>query len=164
MPFVSTEVVVSRYSDRLWRLEKEIVYKGKYQTWIVPVGFLTDFASVPAMVQWLIPSTGTYTQAAILHDYFCAVGIRNGEISARDTDGVFRRVMRELETPPLRRWLIWTGVRWGAAINPIRRPEWHKDFWPVLGMSILSFPIVAPASILAGIGIVIDSLVSKVWR
>ncbi len=139
----------------MWEVAKPIHYSGKDEDWVVPVGFLTDFASVPAIVVWLIPKYGKYTLAAILHDWFCAVGILQGAISARDADGVFRRVMREAEVPFTRRWLMWCGVRWGALFNKVRRPGWYKDAPLVLLITFLAGPLIIPAGVLAAITLVI---------
>lgn len=159
MPFATRDVTVRSHSAKLWELTQPLGYRGKDDNWIVPAGFMTDFASVPAVVTWLIPTFGQYTLAAILHDWFCSVEVRTGGISARDADGVFRRIMRELGVPPVRRWLIWTGVRWGALFNPIRRPGWRYDAFPVLAISLLTAPIVVPAGILATVALLVYSFI-----
>lgn len=92
-----------------------------------PAGFVTDFASVPRPVQWLVPVSGRWTLVAVLHDRCCMVGIVTGAISARDTDGLVRRVMRERGVPLVRRWLMWAGVRCGVLVNPVRRAGWWRD-------------------------------------
>jgi hypothetical protein len=35
---------------------------------IVPAGFITDFASVPRVLWWLLPPWGNYGKAAVVHD------------------------------------------------------------------------------------------------
>jgi hypothetical protein len=185
--FKSNVLRVRSCGDRLWELEEEIVYQGKDELFTIPVGFKTDFASVPAAVQWLIPSYGKYTLAAIVHDQFCdqlnyyysqvrthILSIEQGLVpndesapvapspTARETDAIFRRIMRELGVPPLRRRLIWTGVRWGALKNPARREGWWRDAPAVLGFSLLSAPVVVPATIFAGVGLFIDKAAEKI--
>ncbi|WP_245379712.1 DUF1353 domain-containing protein [Kibdelosporangium banguiense] len=132
-----------------FRLLAPNVYFGRSDRWIIPEGFVTDFATIPAVVSWAIPKLGAYTEAAIVHDYFCSVGIGTGEISARDADAVFRRIMRERGVDLVTRWLMWVGVRWGAAFNSIRRPEWWKDIPAVLALTVLAAPVVVPVSLLA---------------
>lgn len=97
---------------------------------------MTDFATVPNWLQSLVQSTGTWTLAAVVHDAFC-VGLADGDcpVSSRDADGIFRRVMREEGVGTVRRWLMWTAVRWAALFNPHRRPGWGKDSPVVLGIS-----------------------------
>jgi hypothetical protein len=110
VPFISGQPLVRQSGDRDWVVEEEIVYRGRTQTFVVEVGFRTDFASVPRIFTWLIPTYGRYTRPAILHDKLCKLA-RNGDLSRVDADGLFRRSMRELGVAFLRRWLLWAGVR-----------------------------------------------------
>lgn len=43
-------------------------------------------------------------EAAIVHDLLWREYARTGRISYHDADGMFRRAMRELDVPFLRRW------------------------------------------------------------
>lgn len=160
---------------------EEIVYEGKDGIHTVPAGFVTDFASVPAMVQWLIPSYGKYALAAIVHDWYCIQLANRYKIeqlnmqgvstswqpddicamSSRDVDGMFRRMMRELEVPFLRRWVMWTGVRWGALFGKARRRGIARDLPMMILWSILAAPIVVPVTLLAGIALMIDKIFEK---
>jgi hypothetical protein len=144
LPFVSDELVVRRLDAEHWELVAPVAYRGNTDLWIVPEGFTTDFASVPPIAVWLIPRTGDYTLAAVLHDWLCGPGIRTGLISPVDCDGVFRRVLRELGVPVLRRWLMWAGVRWSAVTQPHRRSGWWSTAPAVLGLSVAALPILLP--------------------
>jgi hypothetical protein len=110
MPFISGQALVRQAGDRDWIVEEEIVYRGRRESFVVDVGFHTDFASVPRIFTWLLPTYGRYTRPAILHDKLCKLA-RRGEISRVDADGLFRRSMRELGVAFLSRWLLWAGVR-----------------------------------------------------
>ncbi len=91
-----------------WLLLHALHYQGKVDSFVVPAGFRTDFASVPHALTWLVPRTGKHNRAAVLHDYLT----RNPQLVTRkDADGIFRRVLRELGVPPFRRWLMYYGVR-----------------------------------------------------
>jgi hypothetical protein len=147
VPFVSPPLTVRRATDQLWEVVEPQVYRGARDTFVVPAGFRTDFASVPRVLVWLFPRFGRYTLAAVLHDWLVTVGISSGAVSSRDADGLFRRVLREEAVPPVRRWLMWTGVRWGALINPRRRAGWWRDAPRVLVLSVLAAPIVVPPSL-----------------
>jgi hypothetical protein len=146
VPFDSPSITVRRATDQLWEVVEPLVYRGQQDTFVVPAGFRTDFASVPRIVVWLIPRFGRYTLAAVLHDWLVGTGIDSGAVSARDADGLFRRVLRELGVPPVRRWLMWTGVRWGALVDG-RRAGWWRDAPRVLAVSVLFVPIVAPPAL-----------------
>ncbi len=110
MPFVSGQPLVRQAGDRDWVVEEEIVYRGRTESFTVDVGFHTDFASVPRIFTWLLPTYGRYTRPAILHDKLCQLA-RRGEISRVDADGLFRRSMHELGVAFLWRWLLWAAVR-----------------------------------------------------
>ena len=162
---LSTPFAVKRHSDTEWRLIAPLVYKGKRDTFTIPAGYVTDFASVPRMLQWFAPSTGKYTLAAVLHDYLCdalddtgvasiPVAARPGwntHTTSRDVDGLFRRVMREQKVPAVLRWFMWAGVRWGALFNRRRRPGIVRDMPLVLLLSLVALPLIAPAAVCIGV-------------
>lgn len=144
MPFESEHVTVRRRDDSTWTVVDPLVYRGKRQTFVVPAGSVTDFATVPRVVVWLIPRFGRYTLPAILHDWLVTEGLEQRLLTSRDADGIFRRSMRELGVPVVRRWLMWTGVRWGALANPRRRRGWLISAPGVLAVSVLAAPVVVP--------------------
>jgi hypothetical protein len=147
VPFDSAPLTVRRVSDQLWEVVEPLVYRGRRDTFLVPAGFRTDFASVPRVVVWLFPRFGRYTLAAVLHDWLITEGLRAGVVSSRDADGLFRRVMTEQQVPPVRRWLMWAGVRWGALVDPLRRPGWARDAPRVLALSVLASPLIVPPAL-----------------
>ena len=162
MPFVPGTLTVRRVDADRWALVGDLVYLGNRDRFVVPAGFTTDFATVPRPVTWLVPRFGAYTLAAILHDWLCTEGIRSGAVTARDADGIFRRVMREAGVPVLRRWLMWTGVRWGALVDPARRPGWLISAPGVLAISALAAPLVLPPAVLIVPGLVVFALAERV--
>ncbi len=161
MPFL-TRPHVEQLASGHWSLTQPLVYAGRRDEWVVPVGFESDFASVPVPVRWLVPADGPWTAAAIVHDWFCEVGIAAGEISGRDADGVFRRMCRELGTPIGRRWLMWAGVRWGALADPVRRVGIGRDLPGVLLISVAAAPLVLPVSAVVAVGLVVDTILDRV--
>lgn len=110
MPFVSADVVVRQIDNTTWELREELVYQGRTDTFVLPVGFRTDFASVPRQLVWLLPRYGAYTKAAILHDHLWDL-VDEAGFDPSDADGIFRRAMRELDVPFTRRWMMWAAVR-----------------------------------------------------
>jgi hypothetical protein len=147
VPFEPGSLTVRRVDANTWSLVDELVYRGSRQRLVVPAGFRTDFATVPRVVTWLVPRFGAYTLAAVLHDFLCTEGIRSGAVSAREADGIFRRVMRESGVPVLRRWLMWTGVRWGALTDGRRRAGWLASAPGVLAISAVAAPVVVPPAV-----------------
>lgn len=148
MPFDDEELTVRRRDDTTWTVVEPLVYRGRDDTFVVPGGFPTDFASVPRVVVWLVPRFGRYTLPAILHDWLVSEGLRRGLVSPRDADGIFRRSMRELGVPVVRRWLMWTGVRWGALTDRRRRRGWLISAPGVLAITALAAPVVVPPAVL----------------
>lgn len=129
-----------------YELTEDFLYLGRDQYITVPAGFVTDLATSPRVFWALIPPQGSYEAAAVLHDYLC-VRLRKhwlyprtepaSPVSARDADGLFRRVMREQGVGFLTRWAMWAGVRWGALFNKSRRAGWWRDAPDVLGISVI---------------------------
>jgi hypothetical protein len=147
MPFTKDIVSVTQVNDVDWLLNEPLVYDGDQQRFTVPAEFVTDFASVPRIFVWLIPTYGSYTKAAILHDYLC----RTGEVTRRDADGIFRRCLLESGVPFLRRWMMWAAVRLGgrfAGTTPAEFVIWVTVALPAAGLLIVPGTVVA-ASLVA---------------
>jgi len=161
VPFASPPLTVRRASDQLWEVVEPLVYRGRQDTFVVPAGFCTDFASVPRVFVWLFPRFGRYTPAAVLHDWLVSTGISTGVVSARDADGLFRRVLREEDVPPVRRWLMWCGVRWGALANPQRRAGWWRDTPRVLLLSGAAAPLVVPPAVVISAALAVYAVVES---
>jgi len=65
---------LSRFADPIYFLTEPITWKpnpGQESVPVVtvPVGFVTDFASIPRIFWSVLPPDGKYTWAAIIHDY-----------------------------------------------------------------------------------------------
>ncbi len=161
MPFEPGSLTVRRVDANTWSVVDPLVYRGREERFVVPAGFRTDFATVPRLVAWLVPRFGTFTLAAILHDWLCSEGIRSGAVTSRQADGIFRRVMRESGVPVLRRWLMWAGVRWGALTSDLRRPGWAASAPGVLAVSVLAAPLVVPPAVVIAPGLLVFALAER---
>jgi Protein of unknown function (DUF1353) len=139
-------VDVRQLDDKFWVTLQPLVYQGKTQRFVIPKGHRTDFASVPRPFVWFLPRYGRYTPAAVLHDYLWSDAVPAGQLTRADADGIFRRAMRELKVPFLRRWIMWAAVRWGALPKADGRRGWLNDSWRVLIFTVVAVPIVAPAA------------------
>jgi hypothetical protein len=147
-------VDVREIDDKLWLVLKTFDYQGQRERYSIPVGERTDFASVPRPFVWFIPRYGRYTKAAILHDHVCRLA-REGKVSRRDADGLFRQAMRSLGVAFLRRWIMWAAVRWGAVVTPEGRKGWLRDAWLVLAITAPVLLIVAPAGLLIVVTLIV---------
>lgn len=157
MPFIGRLPALMPGPDGVtFRLTADLCYQGATEGMTVPAGFVTDLASVPRPVQWLVPRAGAYDWAAVVHDYLCTTLEAGRPVTSPvDTDGVFRRLMRELGVPVVLRWLMWAGVRWGAALTPARRPGWWTTAPLVALITVLALPLVAPATVLVAAGLLL---------
>ena len=112
-----TDLLVEQINDREWRLLRDLVWEGDTDRFTVTAGFTTNFASVPRPFWWLIPRTGKYTRAVVLHDaMWCASQKDPAErkVDPWDADAIFRRTLKELGVSQLRRYLMWAAVRSAA--------------------------------------------------
>jgi hypothetical protein len=148
MPFVDGEVLLEQVGASSWHLREPIEYRGASQPFTVPAEFRTDLASVPRPLVWLLPRYGAYTRSAILHDFLC----RHPELLSRaDADGIFRRSMRELGVPFLRRWLMWAAVRAGSLL----RGATARDLlvWLLIAVPGLAFVLLPGLLVLVWMGL-----------
>jgi hypothetical protein len=149
VPFLGdAQVIVRQADEQFWELTRAIEYRGKTDTFVVPAGMLTDFASVPRPFVWFIPQYGRYTMAAILHDYLWSRLAAEGRLSYIDADAIFRRALRELGVAFLRRWIMWAAVRWTSVRKPGGMQGWWRDAPRVLLATIVAFPFVLIPAIL----------------
>ena len=142
MPFDrDTRLVVEQLDSNCWELKAPLVYHGKDRTFTLEPGFRTDFATVPFFLTWLVPRYGSYTTAAVLHDWL----LDRTTLKRCDSDGIFRRALRELGVPFVRRWVMWAAVR----LNGVRREPTLCDLregiaFVVILVAGVSF-VIAPA-------------------
>ncbi len=101
----------------VWELLRPYPYIGKRWRGVVPRGFMTDFASVPRAFWPVLPPTGQYGPAAVIHDYL----YRNGLTSRADADWTFREAMERLGVGWFTRQTMYLAVRsfgWAAYHAP----------------------------------------------
>lgn len=151
MPFLAGPVLAYIGLGQ-YRTVGATLYAGAADVITIPSDFDTDLASVPRIFWPLLPPSGAYERAAVLHDYLCEALAGRQQmpvpaVSARDVDGLFRRVMREADVGFVTRGTMWVGVRWGALANPARRAGWLRDAPAVVGLTA-----GALALLVAGVG------------
>lgn len=144
-----SEVVVQQEDDKNWLTRAAIHYTGKIDRFEVPECSSTDFASVPRVFVWFLPRYGRYTKAAILHDFLWRQCAKDGKMKWSDADGVFLRAMRDLGVPFLRRWIMWTAVRWASLKNreAWQDPQLLADVPRMVIFTALAAPIVLPPAV-----------------
>jgi hypothetical protein len=101
---LTDQLHVSRFVERIYYLTKPIAWfpnpgQERFRRVDVPVGFITDFASIPAPFWPLLPPDGEYTYAAVVHDYLYWDQGRPRE----EADEILKFGMEDLGVP---RWKI----------------------------------------------------------
>lgn len=121
MSFIGLPLRLEMLATRraIWRVMSEYKYSRGGFSVKVPTAWVTDLTSIP----WWIPflrREGEHTPASVVHDVVYAKGtVMKGEKEVEvdrpfaDKD-VYLRAMEELNTPPLRRKVIYWGVRLGG--------------------------------------------------
>lgn len=89
--------------------------------------FRTDLASVPGVFTWLVPRSGVFLPAAVLHDGLVRAGEYLGpDVDRVQADRVFREAMAYLGTGRVRSWLMWAAVTMATMwVMPTRRWYWR---------------------------------------
>jgi len=87
----------------------------------IKAGFVTDLASVPRVFRWIFSVTGSYTGAAIIHDWL----YYSGKISRDKSDLLFLCAMERAKVGFVTRWCLYSAVRLGGwvAWNDHRKRE-----------------------------------------
>jgi hypothetical protein len=146
------KVVVEQVDDTTWEVRQSFSYAAARQSFTIPVGMITDFASVPRIFAWYLPRYGRYTRAAILHDHLWEMA-HAGKIDYVDADGTFRQAMLALGVPFLHRWAMWAAVRWAALAKPNGGKGWWREAWRVLLITILALPFLLPPTLVIAVAL-----------
>src|SRR5262249_18377967 len=84
--------------------------EDQFESVTVPAGFVSDLASVPRVFWSLIPKTGRYAYAAIVHDYLYWSQIR----SRQEADRIFEIAMHDSKVPATVVYTLTSAVRLGG--------------------------------------------------
>jgi hypothetical protein len=107
---------LSRFRDPIYFLTKPIGWtpnpgdSQRFEPVTVPVGFVTDFASIPQVFWSVLRPDGEYTYPAIIHDYLYWTQTR----SRFEADAIFKVAMSDFELDGPVNSTIYTAVRLGG--------------------------------------------------
>ena len=111
MSSFTTPLIVQPVDPRNWKLVKPFEYHvgsiDSDEVISVPIGFITDFASIPRIFWSVFPPYGKYGKAAVIHDYI----YRNGLYKRKKCDGIFLEGMVVLGVAVWKRKVIYWAVR-----------------------------------------------------
>ncbi len=80
----------------------------------VPQGYVTDFASIPGFVQWLISPFGKHSEAAVVHDWLYTLGDKKDKKGRKLADLTFKRALKIVGVGWFRRNIMYIAVRVGG--------------------------------------------------
>lgn len=104
-------------NGRDFRLHEPVPYEvgeeGSGEWVIAPRWFVTDWATVPRLLLWLIPDHRARRPAAI-HDWLYATRGLCGRYTRRECDDIFLEAMQVIGLNPVTRYAMWLGVRLGG--------------------------------------------------
>lgn len=119
---LAPEEVASAESPRqLYQLREEFRFaSADFGEIVVPVGFVTDFASIPRAALWYVDDDDpAILFASVVHDYLYT---RKGDLglgtrftfSRQDADKVLREAMLASGARPAQAWVVYQAVRLGG--------------------------------------------------
>lgn len=82
-------------------------YDKSGTAFIVPAGFETDFASSPRWLWSVVPPLGSYSKAAVLHDFLYV----HHQVTRKEADRMLRDGAKALGVGVVTRNLIWASAR-----------------------------------------------------
>lgn len=115
--FLSSLIVRDAGNGRHFFLTQPFSYRMRHGTVLtVPMGFVTDFASIPMPFRMVLPRSGRYNFAAVLHDYAGRTDAIPFFETNGDADQVMKDGMEDSPFPPnwLVRWVVTAGLRIGS--------------------------------------------------
>lgn len=117
---------------KYWKVVRGFTYhigsKTSKDKVVISTGFITDFASVPFIFWSILPPTGRYGKAAVVHDWLYQhktdtkfdLWHRIFSKERKKADDVFKEAMQVLKVKGWRVFVMYWGVRiggWLAWIN-----------------------------------------------
>lgn len=114
---------LNKEGRRLYVLNDEFPFcdKATGKVYVVPKGFVTDFASVPWYGRSVIEPEGPTARAAIIHDWLYAIGEKG---KRQDADDVFYRAMKHFGVAEGQARIAYNAVRLGGEAGYALRSDW----------------------------------------
>jgi len=152
----AAEVVVRQVTPATFKLREPFKYIDRDRRFEVPEHDVSDFASVPSFLTWLIPRYGRHTLAALLHDHLQDHLYRPGNpipddpeaVTSEEADTIFRQAMQYSQVPFVRRWVMWAAVALRTVFQSGKPGAVAVVAWALLfGVLGLAWPIAVLISL-----------------
>ena len=112
---------ITRFADPFWYLTRSISWVPlagvNLPSVTVPVGFVTDLASIPPLLWSALPRDGDYAWAAVIHDYL----YWKHETTFEQANDIFNAAMTDFKIPLVQRLPIY------QAVKAFGRASWEKN-------------------------------------
>jgi len=111
----TTPLVVEVLNDGVnYRIQEKFEYytdliNQKKTVISIEEGFITDFASTPRWLWWLLPPTGKYGKASVIHDYLYDTKLKG--VTKEIADKIFLEAMGVLKVPKWKRQVMYQAVK-----------------------------------------------------
>ena len=119
----TSPLITEQIGHELWKVSKAFVFRSSTgRDVVIPIGFETDLASIPALAQTVVSKVGYWSQAAVVHDllyYRHRTGL-DATVTRLQADDILLEGCKlkadEYSVPNLERrdWLIYGAVRVGG--------------------------------------------------
>lgn len=130
MPKFITELDIRDIDGTQWKVLAPLIYETESDVFgqdastqlCVPAGFITDFASIPRVFWRILPPTGKYNKAAVVHDYLYSTQM----VTQKLADLIFYEAMGVLDVPKWKRATMYRALRmfgWVAWNNHKKEKE-----------------------------------------
>ena len=112
--FYPAHPIVENLCNGFWRFVDPLFYDAPDgRSWMIPRGFETDWGSVPAVVDWIIPRNSTQADPAYaLHDLLYRHHSKCRDRA--DADNILLNALAVCGVSWMRRNTIWLAVRAGG--------------------------------------------------
>lgn len=122
--FASDPILRSVGNGR-WVFADDLAYHGNTETFTIEAGFECDLGSIPRVLWWVLSPTD-YVPEYGLHDWLWHLNRAGGGPDPVDSDGLFRRSLRQAGAGVVVRWGAWWAVRATAVVcgRPGRWGRW----------------------------------------
>lgn len=113
--FTENLIVSPLPNGKTWVLRKAFSFyvgeKEDNEIIEVPIGFITDFASVPRVFWWILPKWGKYGNAAVIHDYLYWIQDKTKYPKVK-ADKIFLEGMEVLKVGKSKAKLMYNAVKY----------------------------------------------------
>ena len=96
--------------NTFYTVTKQCPIKWEFGEINVPVGYITNLASIPPFFRNILPPTGKYGCASVAHDYLFDTYGLDYTYDIHETNLIFKRIMEYDKVKPWKVWVMYRAV------------------------------------------------------